>query len=435
MNLFWRHRTHSLSGRLVLLFVVMAVLFVAVLGMSLRSSFRGNFEDNIRPHLVRYLEYIRADIGMPPDIDKAKALARELPVEMFITGPGVDWTSSGERPDLTDVFFVYRTTANGAHYALGKGANRDYLLTESDDYTIVFSVDHSRRWSWTRLVPVGAGLLILVLLYYATRRLIAPIHIIRAGVEKIGAGDLEHRLEVRRRDELGTLAQSINTMADDIQRLLEAKRQLLLAISHELRSPLTRAKVAVEFIEDETQRAEVNRDLNDMEQLIQELLETERLSNRHQVLHKTRVSLNDMLQETGQSITPAIAPQLPGTAVIAQVDVPRLRLLLKNLLENALRHTPGGAPAPQLRLEQQAGAALISVRDFGSGIAPQHLPHLTEPFYRVDAARQRDTGGYGLGLYLCHVIAQAHGGALHITSTPGVGTTVTLRLPLPDVVD
>ena len=433
MKFSLRRDTHSLSGRLVLLFVVMAVLFVIALGISLRSSFRANFEDNIRPHMVRYLEYIRDDIGMPPDIDKAKALARELPVEMHILGPELNWSSNRTAPQLDDVFFVYRTSANGVRYALGKSAQRDYLLTESADYTIVFSLQQHQGWSWRKLLPIIAGLIILMLLYHATKRLIAPIHTIRAGVEKIGTGQLDHRLHIKRRDELGQLANSINTMADDIQHMLEAKRQLLLAISHELRSPLTRAKVAVEFIDDEKQRNEVNRDLNEMESLIQELLETERLSSRHHVLHKTAVLLTQLLTEVREGLNggEAIELQLPKETISMEIDVPRIKLLLKNLLENALRHTPLQAQAPQLRLAQSDNVVEITVRDFGPGIEAQHLPHLTEPFYRVDASRQRHTGGYGLGLYLCRVIAEAHGGSLHIHSTPGEGATVKVHLPLP----
>jgi signal transduction histidine kinase len=110
-------------------------------------------------------------------------------------------------------------------------------------------------------------------------------------------------------------------------------------------------------------------------------------------------------------------------------DEVRVRLLLKNLLDNALRHTPAGSPPPELTLEQRDHVAELTITDHGTGIEPQHLPHLSEPFYRADAARLRETGGYGLGLYLCRVIAEAHGGTLHIDSQPGQGTQVRVSLP------
>jgi signal transduction histidine kinase len=117
--------------------------------------------------------------------------------------------------------------------------------------------------------------------------------------------------------------------------------------------------------------------------------------------------------------------------VIHDVDAARIKLLLKNLLENAVRHTPDNALPSELRLCLNERNALITVIDHGVGVDAHHLPYLTEPFYRVDPSRQRETGGYGLGLYLCKMIAEAHGGKLVIESTPGKGTTVLVKLPVP----
>lgn len=115
----------------------------------------------------------------------------------------------------------------------------------------------------------------------------------------------------------------------------------------------------------------------------------------------------------------------------AEADGPRIKLLLKNLLDNALRHTPVGAPPPEVTLEQAPNGVTLTVRNHGTGVAPEHVSHLTEPFYRADPSRRRETGGYGLGLYLCRVIAEAHGGALAIDSAPGRGTNVRVSLPHP----
>jgi signal transduction histidine kinase len=110
------------------------------------------------------------------------------------------------------------------------------------------------------------------------------------------------------------------------------------------------------------------------------------------------------------------------------IDAARIKLLLKNLLENAVRHTPEGSPPPEIRLGVEKDHVEITVTDRGSGIDATHLPHLTEPFYRVDPSRQRETGGYGLGLYLCRMIVQAHGGKMGIESDKGKGTEVKVRL-------
>ena len=425
---------HSLSGRLVALFVITGVAFVLLVGLSIGNAFRSHFQDTVRPHLLRYMQYIQADIGVPPNLARAEQLARELEVEIHIHGAGGAWSSSQTDLDMTHMQVHRRFTSNNVDFEFGSWNDREYLIAHLPQYTLALGTTPTRErglWHW-RIVPLIVLLIILALLYHGTRRLFAPIEILKTGLARIGAGDLAHRIDIKRRDEFGELAQSANAMADDIQRMLDAKRQLLLAISHELRSPLTRAKVAVEMLDDAHQRSGIHRDLNEMEKLIEELLETERLSTHHNVLNKKRVSLSELAHAViNESFAgQAIHLSVPEHDITAEVDDIRVRFLLKNLFDNALRHTPAGAPAPELYLEQRDHTAIFIVKDHGTGIEPRHLPHLSEPFYRADAARLRETGGYGLGLYLCRVIAEAHGGTLHIDSEPGHGTRVRVSLPM-----
>ena len=425
-----RRFLHTLSGRLTLLFIGIAVLFVLVVGAGMGRAFRGHFESTVRPHLYRYLVYIRNDIGTPPNLERAAALARELPVRIQIEGPEGVWASDARPVDLGAVPLDPRTTRRGRLYLRGELEGREYLVQRRGAYTYALSVPATRA-SWRVWLPLAALLVVLVVLYQATRLLFRPIGEIQAGVERIGAGELDHRLDVRRRDELGDLAGSINAMTEQIRRMLEAKRQLLLAISHELRSPLTRAKVAVALLDDSAQRGEIARDLDELEHLIEELLEIERLSTPHRALDRRPTALKALVEETLASFFAGreVRRALPADEVQAAVDAPRVKLLLKNLLDNALRHTPAGQPAPEVALATAGPDVVLTVRDAGSGIAPEHLPHVTEPFYRADPARRRETGGYGLGLYLCRMIAEAHGGQLAIESRVGQGTTVRVTLP------
>ena len=423
----------SLSGRLVALFVITAIAFVLLVGLSIGSAFRSHFQDTVRPHLLRYMQYIQADIGVPPNLARAEQLARELDVEIHIHGSGDAWSSVQTALDMTHMKVHRRFTSNNIDFEFAAWNGREYLVAYLPQYTLALGTATTRErghWHW-RVLPLLVLLVILGLLYHGTRRLFAPIDVLKSGLARIGAGDLAHRIDIKRRDEFGELANSANAMADDIQRMLDAKRQLLLAISHELRSPLTRAKVAAELLDDAQQRSGLNRDLNEMEKLIEELLETERLTASHHVLNKKRVSLKQLATAVvnesfaGRMITLVV----PERDISAEIDEVRVRLLLKNLLDNALRHTPANAPPPELRLEHSNHTAVFTVKDHGTGIEKQHLPHLTEPFYRADAARLRATGGYGLGLYLCRVIAEAHGGTLQIDSEPGQGTRVRVSLP------
>ncbi len=128
------------------------------------------------------------------------------------------------------------------------------------------------------------SLLVLAACYFAVRWLVEPVALDQGGCRAHWPGGPQYRIPTTRRDDLGDLARDINHMADDVGEMLEAKRQLLLAISHELRSPLTRAKVALEFLEDDTVKANLLQDFKEMERLIADLLESERLNTRHSKL-------------------------------------------------------------------------------------------------------------------------------------------------------
>ena len=431
---FWakRHR-HSLGGKLIMLFVLTAALFMVLIGGGVSKYFRIHFEDNIQPHLMQYLEYIQQDIGIPPDRQRATELAQRLKVDIYFVGPEGHWSSNGRSIDLQAVRIEHSFRHNTVEYGVAINHGLEYFWARLGETTLYIDIpnirpERQRGGFLFILVPLA----VLFALYYLILRLIRPVNTLIDGVRRFGKGELDHRIHINRRDELGELADSFNDMADDIEQMLDAKRQLLLAISHELRSPLTRAKVSLELMEDEIQREELAKDLNEMESLIEELLESERLSTRHRALNKQNHDLNRLIEALLQRHFSGvrIVPQLTSEPITIEVDGTRIRLLLKNLLENSLRHTPDGAKPPEIELKQKGDKAIIIIKDFGRGIEGEHIPHLTEPFYRADASRHRETGGYGLGLYLCRVIAEAHGGELTIQSEVGKGTTVTVRLPL-----
>ncbi len=428
-------RRHSLSGKLILLFIIMAVVFVMLVGSGIRHAFHEHFKDNIRPHITQYLEYVKADIGTPPDRVRAQELADRLKIEIQIFDSKGNWSSSGQLSSTDDLEIERDFIIDGNHFShVQDKADRHYLMARDGDATLLFNVPNVRdqREGFRGWIPLLILLLILLVLYHATRRLFSPLDSIKAGVQKFGAGNIEHRINISRKDELGELADSFNTMADDIQQMLDAKRQLLLAISHELRSPLTRTRLAAEMLDDDNNKAQIIRDINEMEALIEELMETERLSSRHTKLSKAKCDIvaliNDVVQTWYKNA--GIVIQLPETAAMLDIDAARIKLLLKNLLDNAVTHTPKGSLQPEISLTLENNHAIVMVIDHGKGIEPQHLPNLTKPFYRVDPSRQRETGGYGLGLYLCKMIAEAHDGGLEIESNIGTGTRVIVKLPL-----
>jgi signal transduction histidine kinase len=261
------------------------------------------------------------------------------------------------------------------------------------------------------------------------RRLLRPLDAIGAGVAAYTEGHFDRPIAAfasyardgrLRDDELGALAARIDGMAGSLAGMLEAKRTLLLAISHELRSPLTRARLNAELLDDSPERAALLKDLAEMRDLVATLLESERLQRGHAALQAVPLDLAALLHELaaegGAEADIAIAPAR------ATLDETRVRLMLRNLLSNARRHAAGAPRPPQLFLRVEPdGRWALGLRDHGPGVVDEQLARLGEPFHRPDAARTRSAGGVGLGLHLCRQVAQAHGGELRIRNArPGL---------------
>jgi signal transduction histidine kinase len=167
-----------------------------------------------------------------------------------------------------------------------------------------------------------------------------------------------------------------------------------------------------------------------MRDLVTDLLESERLASPHAALHREPTDLAALVTEVVATLdgAPAIVKTLQPGVPVLQLDRTRMRLLLRNLLDNALRHSVEAAQPPEVTLAQTAdGAIQITVRDFGTGVPDDQLLHLAQPFYRPDTARTREGGGVGLGLYLCKLVALAHGGSFAVRNAqPGLEVAVSL---------
>ena len=413
----WRRWKRSIGWRLVALFLLLAVAISAVFLVGLQRALMGGWQGYARPMLTDYADRLTAEIGSPPSRARAEAIVARLPVTVHIEGPLLQYDSHPRRrwaehfdDDDDERFGLTRRTADGHLIRFG--------LAEPD------RPDRPRVWGWVTL----AMLLTLTASAYAlVRRWLKPLEDIGAGAERYGQGDFSRPIAVRRDDELGDLAGRINRMATSLHGMLEAKRALLLAISHELRSPLTRARVNAELLPEGTQQQALVRDLAVMRDLVTDLLESERLAGGHAVLQAEATDLAALVraQLADQPVALALDAGLPQL----HLDPVRIRLLLRNLVDNALRHGAGAAQPPKVSLRRDGDSVLLEVRDHGPGVAPEHLAHLAEAFYRPDSARTRAAGGVGLGLHLCRLVAQAHGGTLAVhNAQPGLA--VSVRLPL-----
>jgi signal transduction histidine kinase len=284
--------------------------------------------------------------------------------------------------------------------------------------------------------------------FFLTERALRPVRQITDAANALSTDDLSQRLPVMGADEFAHLAETINNLLtrleygfDQLKCAIERERRFTADASHELRTPLTAIKAnaslalkgqrAPQAYKDILQSIDQSADL--MSNLVQGLLLLARSDSGQLSPDYTKVNLRKLLNDVAaivprKSTQAAFQVQVDDSLKTIIADPEQLRRVIINLLENSLRYAPRGSKIT-LEAYGEGNKAVITVTDEGAGIAPEHLPHLGERFFRVDAARTRGKGGAGLGLSICKSIVEAHNGQMTIDSAPGHGTSVTIIIP------
>jgi two-component system OmpR family sensor kinase len=303
-----------------------------------------------------------------------------------------------------------------------------------------------RRARWRGLTRPATMLGLMVAMFAGAaallaRRISRPLERLTAAVRRLGTDDLATRVPLdqqtwwRRRspsrgDELAELTQAFNDMAERIERLIAGQNELMANVSHELRSPLTRIRVALELLprdeEADARLHDVEADLDELERLIEDVLTTARLDATGLPPHPSRMDARQVMADLAERAsrdpaTAGLTVSLGGSASVECVADPALlRRAVWNLIENAAKY---GAPPITLAAEREGSDVVLSVTDEGAGIPPEERERVLAPFYRLDKARTPEgpTHGFGLGLTLAHRVAEVHGGRIVIGPANGQG--------------
>lgn len=289
---------------------------------------------------------------------------------------------------------------------------------------------------------LAAGVAAVVVTLFISGRILRPVGHLTAAAEQMSQGDLSARVPVESDDELGQLAIAFNSMAGSIAEQEQLRRNMVGDVAHELRTPLTNLRGYLEAVRDGL----ISADTALVDSLYEEtMLLTRLVADLHELaqaeagqlnLVRAPAALPDVVEQAVQILRPQadakgvalsvdLAPDLP------EVDIDRERIgqVLRNLMNNALAHTPPGGEIG-ISARQDGGFVNIAVRDTGEGISPDDLPHVFDRFYRADRSRARQTGGYGLGLAIVKQLVLAHGGTITVESEAGKGSTFTFTTPV-----
>ncbi len=385
-------------------------------------------------NIHQYLNYVIDDLGTPPSYERASALAHQVGLQIHFQNSDTSWSTSPNTIDRRRIHF--RDWGDKPNIRGGMSHGRFFIEYRHDRGDFIFELsgeyEKNPALKWIHGLIVLSISLILLGAYVLIRRIMRPIKWLDTGVKEVGRGNLKHQVPVTKKDELGQLSLAFNTMTQDLDEMLIAKEQLLRDVSHELRSPLTRMKVALEFVKEGKTRELVQSDIQEMEEIITHILDTARIHHDHSRIKRREIDLAEVIRDVaaiyGQQQPGVIFSNKPSS-VLCMADPEQITIVLKNILDNAIKYSREDSKAIQISTYAKDGWAFIEIQDKGIGIEPEALRYIWEPFYRADKSRSRDTGGYGLGLSLCKTIIEAHDGTIDIRSIPGKGTTVSLALP------
>ena len=333
-----------------------------------------------------------------------------------------------------------------------------HQVTAADGHRYIMVAEVPPR-PWLPLLrqkPPGAGLEILalavlvsgIICYLLARYLTSDVRRLRAATQQLAAGDLSARADAPRggrQDEIAQLVRDFNTMAERLQDLVNAQSRLLNDISHELRSPLARLSVALGLAWQRTgpdahsvlERIEL--EANRLNELIGRLLTLARLEGGEDAMRRTPISVDELVRDITKDADFEAQSRQCRVRCMIQNEIlilgspSLLHSAVENVVRNAMRHTGEGTEVEiRMAVEGQNGKseAVIRVTDRGPGVPKEALDKLFRPFYRLDDARGRQTGGVGLGLAITERAVRLHGGTVRASNRPEGGLMVEIRLPL-----
>ena len=419
-------RFATTTGLLAVAVVVLAIIFF--------HTIRGDiFQGAFQAPLKEWSATIAGHIGQ--DISRAQNVAKNHRIGVIV------WTEDGNfafgpdgepvEPDqlLKHASGFRQIEAHIQHATEHGGDNRNLRFTfmlDKDEF------DDDR-------MPLLLGLVFLLLfiigLAYAMQAsLLRPLKWLHGGVEAVSEGDFSTRVPVVRNDEIGKVARAFNQMTTRVQEMMDDRERLLADVSHELRSPLARMKVALELLPEGDKRDAIAQDIRTMEALTTALLEREQMRTRLQPGFAESASetvnlvvLASEVIDNFHNTSPGVDLHVPPQSLEIKGDPALYKILLQNLIDNALKFSLPDSEPVVVSLSQSDEGIEIIVDDDGPGIPDDKAEKVFEPFVKLNPARGHRSG-YGLGLNLCHRIVLASGGQITIHKRDPRGTRVRVRL-------
>lgn len=329
---------------------------------------------------------------------------------------------------------LMRTLQTGTLYIIPKSSSQ--LSLESIQILFILI---GRYFLIGGLIAIGLS---IILSYLLSRRVLSPVKALTTAAGKLGRGDFTQRVQVNDNSEISELADTFNSMANNLERAEELRKNMVADIAHELRTPLSNIKGYLEATldgivqADETTIRKLDEETTILTRLVSDLQELSLAEAGELKLQRETTDIGKIINnsiEVMQTNTIqkniSLVASLPDRLPLVNIDIHRINQVVRNLINNAVTATPSGGSVT-VSAESDNECVKISVSDTGDGIQEEDLNRIFERFYRVDKSRARATGGTGLGLTIARRLVEAHGGNISAESEQGKGSTFSFTIPL-----
>lgn len=420
----------GLYARFFLLFTVTTILLVVFVILGIFSLSEEEAKNIVLERHEQLFAMMTNVAIVPIDIEKLREEAKKNRVYIQINTSNKSWKTSRTLPHQDELLptsvalgSLYFTRHNTKYYLLAQQQDSWIIVTSQIANLIVYP-------KWLVFWPWCVVVLVLFISYRVLANQLKPVKDAIYSAQQISEGNFKHKISHHPKNDLAELTHGLDKMAEELEKLFTAKDDLLLAVSHELRSPMARMKVSFALLEQNDIVQQLDKDVNQMDLIIGQLLESARLQQSNKALHIETYFLpsimNETLKEHENHERFLITNDIPEIAM--DMDIGRIKFVLRNLFNNAITHS-GDRNKIRIKFNKSSTLVGIAVSDQGRGIQQKYLSTIFEPFTSTSSINNRDHKGLGLGLYLCKRIALAHKGDLTVVSEEGQGSTFTLHLP------
>ena len=344
-------------------------------------------------------------------------LPENLSIEQFYS-----WTISTDYTDMFEIKIPYKIYFGELEsYPAAVVDNGSYLF-----YLIIDYIPPSELYNI--IFAIFLAIIFILSLYFFIRKYLEPVQLMKTRIKALEEGDLTSKVPILGQDELAELSYSMNKMIEDINILLENKHQLLLEVSHELRSPLARMQLLVEMLPEHKNNKKIRYEINFLEGMIDNLLLSDRLTMPYSKLDLKKLEIHYIFKKiiklfpyNKQKIK--LDNQIPNEKIL--VDETKFIVAIRNLIDNAIKYSNNSDVVVVIR--KMKNKIEFIIKDFGIGIADKDIEKITEPFFQAN--KTVSTQGFGLGLTICKKIIEFHNGNIKIESKKGKGSEFSVSLP------